>query len=269
MASKLEFERVAGAGWLSGFWNMLRKENSRWLKTRKWLVQSVVWLLLLNGLVTLVLALDSDVTIGSPGGPPMESPSTVELFFILMGAMTPFGVLILTQSDIVGEKQSGTAEWVLSSPLSREAFVISKLVANSAWILALLILLQGVAFNVILLAFGVQPVPVVNLLGGLALNGLHVIFWIAFSLMLGTIFKGRGPVLGIPIVIMAFQDVIAEFGIIYVPWIPLILPERLPELATFAASGNPLYSSVPIVVASVCSIAFVVAAVWRFKREEF
>ena len=43
----------------------------------------------------------------------------------------------------------------------------------------------------------------------------------------------------------------------------------LPELATLAAGGNPLYSSVPILVASVCSIAFMVTAIWRFKREEF
>jgi ABC-type Na+ efflux pump permease subunit len=43
-----------------------------------------------------------------------------------MGWMAAFGVIILTQSDIVEEKLSGTAEWVLSSPLSRSAFILSK-----------------------------------------------------------------------------------------------------------------------------------------------
>jgi len=265
VASEKEFGAVDGSSILSGFWNMLRQEDRRWRNTRRWLVQSAVWLLLLNGIVVMVLYFDSNVQVGVEGA----TPGPVELFFILMGSMTPFGVMILTQNDIVMEKQSGTAEWVLSAPLSRESFILSKLVADSAWIVAVLVLLQGAAFDVILIAFGRQAVPVVNLLGGLAIQGLHLIFWITLSLVLGAFFKGRGPVLGIPIVLLAFQDLIAEFGRIYVPWIPLLLPKRLPELAALVAAGEPLYSAVPLMVATAWSIVFTLAAIWRFKREEF
>ena len=138
MTSDQRLTATDGSGFLSGFWNMLVKENGRWIKTRRWLVQSVIWLLLLNGLVTMMLYLESEVTIqGPPGsdlGPPgsdLGPPSYVDVFFALMGSMTPFGVMVLTQSDIVGEKQSGTAEWVLSSPLSRDAFLLSKLLVNA------------------------------------------------------------------------------------------------------------------------------------------
>lgn len=268
MASEKGFRAVDGSSRLSGFWNMLRQEDGRWRNTRRWLVQSAVWLLLLNGIVAMVLYFDSSVQMGVEGAPG-GSPAPVELFFMLMGAMTPFGVMILTQNDIVMEKQSGTAEWVLSAPLSRESFILSKLVADSAWIVALLVLLQGAAFDVVMMAFGRQVVPVVNLLGGLAIQGLHLIFWITLSLMLGAFFKGRGPVLGIPIVLLAFQDLIAELGRIYVPWIPLLLPKRLPELAALVAAGEPLYSAVPLMVATAWSIVFTLAAIWRFKWEEF
>lgn len=257
-----------GSGLLSGFWNMLRKENGRWIKTRRWLVQSVVWLLLLNGLVTMILYFESDVTIEGPPGSNLGPPSYVDVFFTLMGAMTPFGVMVLTQSDIVGEKQSGTAEWVLSSPLSRDAFVLSKLVANSLWIFALLVGLQGFAFNVTLARFGVGTLPWMDLARALGLECLHLFFWLTLTMMLGTFFNGRGPVLGIPIALLILQD-LSEFARAYVPSLPLMMPKRLPEMATVLAMGEPLSSWVPLVSVMVCSVAFVVVALWRFKREEF
>ena len=257
-----------GSSLLSGFWNMLGKENGRWIKTRRWLVQSVVWLLLLNGLVTMILYLESDVAMAGPPGPGLGPPSYVDVFFALMGAMTPFGVMVLTQSDIVGEKQSGTAEWVLSSPLSRDAFVLSKLAANALWTFALLVGLQGLAFNLILAGFGVGTLPWLDLAKALGLECLHLVFWLTLTMMLGTFFSGRGPVLGIPIALMILQD-LSELARPYIPSLPMMMPKRLPEMATMLAMGEQLSSWVPLASVTVCSVAFVVVALWRFKREEF
>ena len=269
MASEEGFKVVAESGWLSGLPNMLRLEHSRWWNTRRWLVQSAVWLLLLNGIVAMTLYFSSGVIVVDPGSPPDGSPGPVELFFVLMGAMTPIGVMILTQSSIVREKQSGTAEWVLSAPLSREAFVLSKLVANSLWILAILVALQGLAFELVLTAFGVGVVPVLNLLGGLALQGLHLLFWVTLSLMLGSFFGGRGPVVGIPLVLFSFQELIVALAAKYVPWIGLLFPQRLPELAALVAAGEPMYSAIPLLAMTAWMILFTLAAIWRFRREEF
>ncbi len=263
-----------GSGWLSGLPNMLRLEHSRWWNTRRWLVQSAVWLLLLNGIVAMTLYFNSGVIVvdsgSSPSGPPPSGPpDPVGLFFVLMGALTPIGVMILTQSSIVREKQSGTAEWVLSAPLSRESFVLSKLVANSLWILAILVALQGLAFELVLMAFGVGVVPILNLLGGLALHGLHLLFWITLSLMLGSFFGGRGPVVGIPLVLFSFQELIVALAAKYVPWIGLLFPQRLPELAALVAAGEPMYSTIPLLAMTAWMILFTLAAIWRFRREEF
>jgi len=260
---------VAESGWLSGLPNMLRLEHSRWRDTRRWLVQSAVWLLLLNGIVVMTFIFDSGEIVVDSGAPPDGPPGPVELFFVLMGAMTPIGVMILTQSSIVREKQSGTAEWVLSAPLSREAFIVSKLVVNSLWILAILVALQGLAFELVLMAFGVEIVPVINLLGGLALHGLHLLFWITLSLMLGSFFGGRGPVVGIPLVLFSFQELIVTLAAKYVPWIGLLFPQRLPELAALVAAGEPVYSAVPLLAMTAWMILFTLVAIWRFKREEF
>jgi len=48
-------EKIEGSGILCGFKNKAREENGRWWNTRKWLVQSVVWLLIINGVSLIAL----------------------------------------------------------------------------------------------------------------------------------------------------------------------------------------------------------------------
>jgi ABC-type transport system involved in multi-copper enzyme maturation permease subunit len=255
---------VEGAGWLSGFRNMLRKENGSWIGTRRWLVQSVIWLLFVNGIVAMVLSLSSN---GSQ--PQMGSLTTTELFFSMLGSVTPFGVIILTQSDVVGEKQSGTAEWVLSSPLSRESFLLSKLVANSAWVFAIVVFLQGAAFNLMLVAFGLPTVPVLNMVEGLTINCLHLLFWLTLALMLGVTFQSRGPVLGVSVAFLILQDLVMQLAARYAPWVIPLLPKSLMVQGLQLAQGGGLASIVPAAAVALWSIVFTAAAVWRFRREEF
>ena len=265
MASEADFQPVRESGWLSGLPNMLRKENGNWWNTRRWLIQSVVWLLLLNGLHMLVLYLS-----GQESSIPMrDSFESLTIFFMLMGAMTPFGVMILTQGAIIEEKKSGTAEWVLSAPVSREAFVFSKLVVNMLWIFGVLVLLQGVVYEFVLMTFRMDIIPVGSLMRGLLLHGFHLLFWLTLTLMLGTFFKGRGAVIGIPVLLLGFQDIIAELGSIYIPGFELWLPGRIEEIAIQATMKGSISSTVPIFAIGLQIVIFIVVAFWRFKREEF
>jgi len=78
MGSEDGFRMVNESGWLSGLLNMLRLEHSRWWDTRQWVVQSAVWLALLNGLHALILYLETlergNVVVN---GAPFDSVSTV------------------------------------------------------------------------------------------------------------------------------------------------------------------------------------------------
>ena len=263
MATEQSLVPVKAAAWLSGFRNMLRKENGRWVGTHEWLTQSAIWLALVNGVVALVLYIGFTQS-GAPATADM-----IQLFFMLLGGFTPFGVIILTQSDVVGERQSGTAEWVLSAPLSREAFLLSKLVANSAWIFATMVLLQGIAFNLILAAFGLRTVPALNMAWGLAVNCLHLLFWLTLTLMLGAFFHSRGPVLGIPIVLLLLQNLLAQLASVYAPWLVPMLPQSLLVQGMQLAQGQGISSTVPFAAMALLSVVFTAAAVWRFRQEEF
>ncbi len=263
MATEQSLIPVKGSGWLSGLRNMLRKENGRWVGTHQWLTQSLIWLTLVNGIVALVLY----IGFTQAGAP--TTTDILQLFFMLLGSFTPFGVVILTQSDVVGERQSGTAEWVLSAPLSREAFLLSKLAANSAWIFATMVLLQGVAFNLILAVFGLPMVSALNMAAGLAVNCLHLLFWLTLTLMLGAAFHSRGPVLGIPIVILLLQNLLTQLASVYAPWLVPMLPQSLLLQGIQLAQGGGVTSLVPFAAFALLSVVFTAVALWRFRREEF
>jgi len=263
VATEQTLTPVKAAGWLSGFRNMLRKENGRWVGTHEWLTQSAIWMALVNGIVSLVLY----IGVTQSGAP--ATADMIQLFFMFLGGFTPFGVIILTQSDVVGERQSGTAEWVLSAPLSREAFLLSKLVANSAWVFATMVLLQGVAFNLILAAFGLPMVPALSIAAGLAVNCLHLLFWLTLTLMLGASFTGRGPVLGIPIAYLLLQNLVTQLASAYAPWLVPLLPQSLLLQGVQLAQGQGITSMVPFAAMVLLSVVFTATAVWRFRREEY
>ncbi|MDA4125148.1 MAG: ABC transporter permease [Thaumarchaeota archaeon] len=256
-------KRIVGSGSLTGFKNKAREENGRWWNTRKWLIQSVVWLLIINGIssIALVQLMHTEATFTLGG--------FVTVFAGLMGWMVAFGIIILTQSDIVQEKESGTAEWVLSSPLSRVSFILSKLLVNLAWLLAILVLLQGVVFNMVIGALGAGSVPWPLLAQGLALQGLQLVFWLSLVLMLGTFFKTRNPVIGVPLIFLFLQTLIPTIVGPSNSWVSLVLPHTLPEYSAILMNGGQLPSLVPLATTVGASLVFVFLAILRFNREEF
>ena len=263
MEPELSMKKTENSGILCGFKNKIREENRRWWGTRKWLIQSAIWSLLINGIILVaILQMKQNPATFSLSG-------VMDVFAGLMGWMVAFGVIILTQSDVVEEKQSGTAEWVLSSPLSRESFILSKLSVNFAWLLVIVVLVQGVVFNLIIGLLNVGTIAWINLAQGLALQGLYLLFWLSLSVMLGVFFKSRSPVIGIPLVFLFLQRLIPMMAGPSMPEISLWLPARLPEYSSNLMLGHALPSPIPIIVVVAASIVFLILALLRFKREEF
>ena len=110
-------------GWRMGLRNMLAKELGAWWRTRRWWMQCLIALLLLNG--TLALNLKDGGRVDNAG-----------MNFLVMAALcVPFAAISLAQDSILGEGHSGTAAWVLSKPLRRPAFILAKLIANGLGLL--------------------------------------------------------------------------------------------------------------------------------------
>jgi hypothetical protein len=98
-------------GWRMGLGNMLHKELSAWYRTRRWWVQGLVALLLLNVMMALNMNGNRQVIMAG-----LNFLATAALF-------VPVAAISVAQDSILGERHSGTAAWVLSKPLRRPAFI--------------------------------------------------------------------------------------------------------------------------------------------------
>lgn len=264
MSGNSSLQMLLEPNWRSGFINLFRKEMGFWFNTRKWWVQGLVWFLILNGLNVLLLWV---VPALDPGGAP--PPSEVYEIFLQAFAISVIGVIILMQSAVVGEKQTGTAAWILTNPVARPAFIVSKLIANTVSILLIIVVLQGLAaFVQLSLLGGFSPHPQ-GFIAAMAIHSLHMLFYIALSLMLGSFFQSRGPVAGISFTILIGQDILGQLLAKPLPWLPPLLPGNLVALVIPAAQGQPLPTITPILSTSLLSLIFILVAIWRFQREEF
>jgi len=268
MTSASVLQPVKERGWRQGFANLLSKENGEWWHTRRWWIQSLLWLLIVNGILAVGLWI-------VPIFEPAEAGNTIEnlgIFIQLMTWFPMFAVIVISQDAVIGEKQSGTAAWIMSAPVSRSAFILAKLVANAIGFFVTVILVQGLVAYVQLSISDGSPLPLAPYLAMLGLFSLYLLFYLALTLMLGAFFDTRGPVLGIAMAVaigsmLSIGNLFAGF----LPRIVLLLPEAIPGILTLLVQGEPLPDvwPIPIILMSVYSLLFVVLAIWRFKREEF
>ena len=256
---------VLERGWRQGFGNLFRNENNlRWGKNR-WILSALIWLAILNGFVFLVAYGEAD----SGRLTPAEIAAECLAVFMTFGTIaTAVGVVTGVQGAIIREKQLGTAAWVLSKPVSRSAFVLAKLLSHSLTYLTLPLILSSLVFYPQSQLLWGQTPALSPFLAGWLVMALHMLFYLSFTLMLGTLFNGRGPVSAIGLGFLFGGQIFPNF----LPgWVTLIFPWKLSELAPALALGQPLPPGwpIPIIATIVWTIAFIVIALWRFEREEF
>ena len=264
MSGNEVFELVSGTGWSRGLDNMLRSGLARWFKTKTWWIQCLIW----GGLATIFV---------SPAVLLKEPPRLMDsliISFVFIGLFPAVGVIILMQDAIVGEKREGTAAWVLSKPLTRPSFVLSKVIANCVGILVTMIIVPfSIAFAILSIGHKSSffSLGFVGVLGVIFIN--HY-FFLSLTLMLGSFFNSRGPVIGIPLAVLFLQQNILYF----LPSLGYVLPWNLVEplgttnpLVISLTMGTRVQSNhmILLLVIGLEGILFTLISIWRFNQEEF
>ena len=265
-----QFQRVKEKGWRRGLGNLLQGEYSSWFKSSRWWKHLIMWFSIIN-LMMIIMIIDS-AKAAKGGG---EGPSVLFMYGIFGGMFVAFGVMIIMQRVLVSEKQSGTAAWVLSKPVTRTAFVVSRLVVNSITILLTAVIVPGVVLYVSLGLFSdfgwLSPL---GFSAALLTVSLHTFYWIALVLMMGTLFESSAGVIAVPMALFFFfwmgTDLIP--GLIYIS--PLLLtfspaPDQMSALFVSFTTGEPVFSWLPLISTVVFSVLFIAVAIWRFNRQEF
>jgi ABC-2 type transport system permease protein len=263
MSGNEAFELVTERGWTRGLSTMLRSGLSRWFGTRMWWTQCLIWAGMIGGFLAVIAF--------NPQAPPANE--LFMLFAIFAGLFPAVGVVIIMQDAVVGEKMEGTAAWVLSKPLTRPAFVLSKVIANSLGILLTMIIVPGIVAYIIFKLQGayLNPLGFIEAMGIIFISHLY---FLSLTLMLGTLFSNRGPVIGIPLAILFLQQNLIGFypALRYIlPWTLVIPIGNNSSLVYSIMTETPVMNDSLITLAVVLAqiILFILIGVWRFNREEF
>jgi ABC-2 type transport system permease protein len=254
-----------GAGWKRGMSNVLRGELRRWFRTSTWWRQILIWAASIN----LIFLLTS---VSAPRDQ-LPASDSLMIFNIFMGLAGPIGVSIIMQSAVVGEKRSGTAAWVLSKPVSRQAFILAKIFSSTIGLTVTMLLAQGlIAYLIAGLLLGLW-LPVGGFLLGLGAHLINIFFYLTLTLMLGTIFEHTAPVIGIPLALLFSQNFLGGFYpplMKVLPWTLAIPPNnsQAPSIAMALMSGTAPASYLPAIVSLGAALVFVAIGLWVFSRQE-
>jgi ABC-2 type transport system permease protein len=290
-----EIKASGDFGPMAGFRSMMRKENARWWSFRSLAFQLTIWFLILNVLVAVILfvvpAMDSNAAgqqaanasdTPVPAPPAAAAPdsrmtvanSGMNIFFQLAGFAVFIGAVIFGHDALVRERESGTAAWLLSKPLSRKAFVLSKVLAVVLGVLVIILLVQGlITYALCSLELG-SPMPVLPFVAGLGVLGLGILFYLAMAIALGAFTLSRGITLGLPLIIgitggfflSIFQALgtFKELGYL-VPW---NLTSYAASLATDVSLASDKYWPWPVIATAVWVLLFIGAAIVKFEQIE-
>ncbi len=285
MASTNVLKMVPEQGWRSGFSNLFRQANGRFWHTRKWLVQTIFWLIFINGfLAVLIWPAAAELTaareVAIPANlTPMQAlqydpfGDPLIMIVVFLGLGIAVSAVIASQDAIIGERQSGTAAWVLSKPVTRPAFILSRLAASAIAIIATGVVFQlALAYTQLSLLAG-APWPIAGFLGAMGLMVLLTMFYVTLTFMLGSIFKNRGPVMGIGMFLGLVGPAILVKAVpilgLFTPW-SFIMDDPYGNLPMALAliKGQPI-SILPVIGTALMCVAFTAVAILRFRREEF
>ncbi|MBD3406292.1 MAG: ABC transporter permease subunit [Candidatus Lokiarchaeota archaeon] len=251
--------QVEEQGWRMGLGNLMRKEFRAWFATNDWWQNALLW-----------TALASFFALPFLGDP----PAAMFIFVIMSTIFTSIATIIITQEKILDEKRFGTAAWVLSKPVSRVSFILSKLIPNAVGLFFSMNLVPGIVLFIVFTLAG-TPLPANTFFLGILAMGLWVIFLAFFTITLGTFFDEEGPVMA-PGFVMLFiifnlgpSAILGEFS----PF-GLWLTAAAFFGGTFEAdTPSPDSWIYPYGVNMIATLGIIIIltliAIWRFRKEEF
>lgn len=275
MAANLELQRLNEWDGLRGFNNLFLKESRAWLGTRRWWINALLWPVMMGALVANMVFIPTFVNMANPeevanaGGATLYAVSLgLSVFFEFGIQVVGIGIIVLCQDLIVDEKQNGVMEWILAKPVARPAYLLAKLFANMVFILLFLVGLPSLlAYGLLSLRMG-TPFPWLPFGVGVGIMSLHSLFYLTLTVMLGTFFSSRPPILGLALGVLLGGGLFAGLAksLLYItPW-------SLSKMAALVASSQPVPYELllyPLAATAIWCVVFAMMALANFKRTEF
>jgi ABC-type transport system involved in multi-copper enzyme maturation permease subunit len=266
MAVEMGLQERTGNHWQRGLAPMLRREHRKWWGTHRWWVQCLIWTGLLNGLLAFALYILPHMAAAD--GVPISQAEAFDMgrqmFFGLGVLALALGAIVLLQDAIIEEKANGTAEWILSKPLARPAYLLAKLISNVFGMAVTMLLAPGVIGYLLFTTYEAGDFTLGVFLASGGIVALHLFFYITLTLLLGVLFEARAQLMGVAL--------LSLFGGSFIPVAQIVqfTPWKLGDLVVLPMMGEalPPIAITMLVSTAIWSVVFIAAAIWRFNQQE-
>jgi ABC-2 type transport system permease protein len=247
MQTDKRFDAVREHGWHSGLANLWLKESQVVWGNGRWWRQGLLWIALLDGFYLIMLL---TLTLNTSATQDLSALATSVIFYVsFLSLFINAGVIVLLQGAIIQEKQRGTAAWILSKPVSRSSFILAKCAALPEMLLTMVLVPGLIALGELFLILHTFPsLDVAFLLLAWLMCGLY--FYFCLTLLLGTLFQSRTPVIGIGLLLI------------------MILSQLAQQVTQALMSHNLLIPIFTLVALIVFAFLFLGIAIKRFEYQE-
>jgi ABC-2 type transport system permease protein len=258
-----------GEAVVTGFATLLRKELLEQWRTRRLVIVGIVFLLF--GLMSPVLAkytpeILKSVGTGMPGAtitlPPASTADAVGQLAKNVGQLGILIAILLSMGSVAGEKERGTAAFLLTMPAGRAGFLLAKLVAIGTTLLVAMALATAGAWAYTTALF--EPLPV----GGTAAMG--VVLWLALlafaaiTFLASTVFSSQLVAGGVGFVAFVVLSIVAALPVVG-EWSPMAATAVAIDLGL----GKAPTAAIPAIAGCIaCILVPAAAAVAVFRRQE-
>lgn len=256
---------------LPGLGGLLRGELSRWVG-RRGLVHLVLWTLVIQGALYLDTVLRSD---------PFPDWRGYEFLIHLWWVMTPLAAIAISQNALIEERRRDTAPWVLSKPVSRSSFLISKILGDAIGLSAIAVVLQGVIAFVWLprvdpaLGLPILEPDLGRYLVVLGVCCLIVLFFVAMTVSLTTFLPWRAPVAAVGLSVWVLLWISPREELERYTIGGLVTGElesvsnAMKPIAEYLVFDQPLQPASSVAWTALAAVAFTVLGALVFRREQF
>jgi len=252
-----QFIQVKETEWWNRFKNILYVELGDFWKSKSWIWMTLLWVGIGNGISALTYLSGADV----------DNIALVNIFFLFVGFFPPIATILVMQDSIVGEQRSGTILWILSKPISRQSFIFAKWLGNSINLLVCIVIIPGtIGYFEFSLFFG-DWLSIVSYLAAMGLLTIYHLFFIGFTLFLGTIMESPGAVAAPPMVFNFAQQFFQSIPFAnHVLPITFFLNQPKNSIILSVIIGETPSTILPIFSTSIFVILFIFLAIWKFNK---
>ena len=237
----------------------------------KWLWVPLVFVLLgiMQPVTTYYLPQIVESMGGLPDGAVIEfpTPTGAQVMAEVLSQYNTMGILILVLAGmaiVAGEKQSRSISLVLVRPLPHSTFITAKWTAFLTLTVASLLIGSLSAWYYTILLF--DQVNFVDLISGVFVYGIWVVFVISVLLLMSTLLRGNSAIAFVSILVAVCFSVLTGLLDRWMLWSPARLTQHAMSLITSGAAAEGFLLSV--VVTALLIILSIVAAVFALKRQE-